>query len=123
MLSVRIRGQNYTINSATLDLVFGESWRRFRNLERSIQNRHDEGKLVVEGQRLRLATKAEEAEQRLRSAEHRDEILRWGVLYLGSQIAAAASEVRAVRDALALDESAAKAKLSRDTADWRPDLE
>jgi hypothetical protein len=64
-------------------------------LDCCVQERHDEGKLVVQGQRLRLATAAEEAEQRLRSAEGPDEILRWGLRYLASQIAQAASEVRA----------------------------
>jgi hypothetical protein len=125
MLSVRIRGQNYRISNETLDRVFGESWRRsnVEQLQKRIQNRHDEGKLVVQGQRLRLATPAEEAEQRLRSAEGQDEILRWGLLSLASQIAEAATEVRAGREALAFDESAATAKLSRDTSDDRSDLE
>jgi hypothetical protein len=125
MLSVRIRGQNHRISNETLDRVFGESWRRTNvgQLQKRIQDRHDEGKLVVQGQRLRLATPVEEAERRLRSAERPDEILRWGLLYLASQIAEAATDVRAAREALAFDESAATAKLSRDTSDDRPDLE
>jgi hypothetical protein len=118
MLSVRIRGQNYRISNETLDHVFGD-WRRSSvpHLQRRIQDRHDEGKLVVQGQRLRLATRTEEAEQRLRRSEGQEEILRWGLLYLAAQIAEAATEVRAMREALAFDESAATAKLSRDTSE------
>jgi hypothetical protein len=92
-------------------------------LKKRIHERHDEGKLVVQGQRLRVATRAEEAEQRLRSAVAQDEILRWGLIYVGTQIAEAVTELRAVGEALEFDEAAATAKLSRDTSPDEPDLE
>jgi hypothetical protein len=125
MHTVRIRGQNYRISNETLDRVVGESWRRVRvaQLGEIIRARHDEGKLVVQGRRLRMATLAEEAEQRLRLAEAPEEILRWGLLYLGSQVTAAAAEVCSLREAVAFDESAATQKLSRDTSDGEPDLD
>jgi hypothetical protein len=118
MHSVRIRGQNYRISNETLDRVFGDTWRRSNLgfLKKSIQDQHDAGKLVVQGQRLQVATKIQEAEQRLRSAETEEEILRWGLLCVASQISEAATELRALRETLAFDEAAATAKLSRDSA-------
>jgi hypothetical protein len=118
MHSVRIRGQNYRISNETLDRVFGDNWRRFDRglLRKHIEDQHDAGKLVVQGQRLQVATKIEEAEQQLRSAETEEEILRWGLLYVASQISEAATELRALRETLLFDESAATAKLSRDSA-------
>jgi hypothetical protein len=118
MHSVRIRGQNYRISNETLDRVFGGNWRRSDRglLRKHIEDQHDAGKLVVQGQRLQVATKIEEAEQQLRSAETEEEILRWGLLYLASQISEAATELRALRETLLFDESAATAKLSRDSA-------
>ena len=58
MLSVRIRGQNYRISNETLDRVFGETWRdsNVGLLQKRIQQHHDARKLVVQGQRLQVAT-------------------------------------------------------------------
>jgi hypothetical protein len=116
MLSVRIRGDNYRISNETLDRVFGETWRHssLGLLQARIKEQHDAGKLVIQGRRLQVATRSEEAEQQLRSAEGQEEILRWGLLYVASQIVETANEVRALREALAFEESAATAKLSRD---------
>lgn len=121
MHSVRIRGQNYRISNETLDSVFGDTWRHLDLglLRKRIQDQHDTGKLIVEGHRLQLATKIQEAEQQLRSAETAEEILRWGLLYAASQISEAATELRALRETLAFDESAATANLSRDSAHGR----
>lgn len=116
MQSVRIRSQNYRISNETLDRVFGDTWRNLSPglLKKSIQDQHDAGKLVVEGHRLQLATRIQEAEERLHSAETAEEILRWGLLYAASQISEAVTELRALRETLAFDESATTAKLSRD---------
>jgi hypothetical protein len=121
MLSVRIRGHTYRISNETLDHVFGENWRQSSRglLQKRIQDNHDEGKLVIRGQRLHIATPLDEAEQRLRSAESQGEILRWGLLYLGFQIRESVSEVRALREALMFDESASTAKLFRDLSSER----
>jgi hypothetical protein len=118
MLSVRIQGQTYRISNETLDSVFGEAWRQTNVglLQKRIQQHHDAGKLVLRGHRLEVATTIQEAEQRLRSAESQEEILRWGLFYLASQIAEAASELRTLRETLAFDELAATARLSRDAA-------
>ena len=118
MLSVRIQGQTYRISNETLDSVFGEAWRQTNVglLQKRIQQHHDAGKLVPRGHRLEVATTIQEAEQRLRSAESQEEILRWGLFYLASQIAEAASELRTLRETLAFDELAATARLSRDAA-------
>ena len=118
MHSVRIRGQNYRISNETLDRVFGETWRdsNVGLLQKRIQQHHDAGKLVVQGQRLQVATTTQEAEQQLRLAESQEDILRWGLLYVASQITETATELRALREALPFDESAATAKLSRDSA-------
>jgi hypothetical protein len=125
MLSVRIRGQNYRISNEALDRVFGESWRRVdvAQVQRQVRARHDEGKLVVQGRRLRLATQAEEAEQRLRLAESAEEFLRWGLAYVAAQIAEAAAEIRSLRKVVRFDESAATSKLSRDRSKRNADLE
>ncbi len=118
MISVRIRGQTYRVSKGTLDRAFGESWRHssFGVLQNRILDRLGAGKLVARGQRLQIATATEEAEQRLRSATSQDEILRWGLLHVASQIAEATTELRALHAAFDFDESAATAKLSRDTA-------
>ena len=118
MFSVHIRGHKYRISNETLDRVFGETWRQYYPgvLQKRIQDQHDAGKLVIQGQRLQVATTIEEAEQQLRSAEGQEEILRWGLLYVGSQLMGSANETRALREALAFDESAATAELSRDSA-------
>jgi hypothetical protein len=117
MLSVRIRSQTYRISNETLDSVFGDGWRQINVglLHKRIQQHHDAGKLVARGHRLEVATTMQEAEQQLRSAESQDEILRWGLFFLASQIAEAAGELRALRETLAFDELAATAKLSRDS--------
>lgn len=116
MLSVRIRGTKYRISNETLDRVFGEAWRHSDSglLQKRIQQHHESGELVARGQRLEVATTTELAEQHLRSAESPEEILRWGLLYVASQITEATIELRALRDVLAFDESAATAKLSRE---------
>jgi hypothetical protein len=116
MLSVRIRGHTYRISNETLDRVFGDNWRQSNRglLQKRIQDHHDAGKLVTRGQRLEIATPLDEAEQRLRSAESNGEILRWGLLYVGSQLRESVNEIRALREALTFDESASTAKLFRD---------
>jgi len=121
MLSVRIRGHDYRISNETLDRVFGENWRQSSRglLQKRIQDHHDEGKLVIRGQRLHIATPLDEAEQRLRSAESQGEILRWGLLYVGSQISESVGELRALREALTFEESASTAKLFRDPSPER----
>jgi hypothetical protein len=86
-------------------------------LQNSIRTHHAAGKLVIRGQRLRLASAIEEAEQRLRSAEDADEIVRSGFLYAVAQLAALASEVRTLRESLEFDTPAANATLSRDRAE------
>jgi hypothetical protein len=125
MLSVRIRGQNYRISNETLDRVLAQDWRRSSAvaLQRGIQERLDEGKLVAQGRRLRGSTQVEEAEQRLRSAGGQEEILRWGLFYVAAQIAEAAAEIRSLSELAGFDESVATRKLSRDTSDEEADLE
>jgi hypothetical protein len=125
MLSVRIRGQDYRISNETLDRVLAQDWRRSSAvaLQRRIQERLDEGKLVAQGRRLRGSTQVEEAEQRLRSAGGQEEILRWGLFYVAAQIAEAAAEIRSLGELAGFDESAATRKLSRDTSDEEADLE
>jgi hypothetical protein len=121
MLSVRIDGHTYRISNETLDQLFAD-WREAmrRNiglLENSIRTQHAAGKLVIQGQRLRLASAIEQAEHRLLSAEDADEILRSGFLHAAAQLAALASEVRALRESLEFDTSAADATLSRDRSE------
>jgi hypothetical protein len=118
MLSVRIHGHKYRISNETLDQVFRD-WRRMNIglLENSIRAQHAAGKLVVQGHRLRLASAIEEAEQRLRSAEDAQEILRAGFLYAAAQLAALTREVRGLRESREFDTSAANAALSRDQAE------
>jgi hypothetical protein len=125
MLSVRIRGQAYRVSNETLDRVLPQDWRRSSAvaLQRRIQERLDEGKLVAQGRRLRGSTQVEEAEQRLRSAGGREEILRWGLFYVAAQIAEAAAEIRSLGELAGFDESVATRKLSRDTSDEEADLE
>jgi hypothetical protein len=125
MLSVRIRGQNYRISNDTLDRVLEQDWRGSSvvQLQRRVKDRLDEGKLVAQGRRLRRSTQVEEAEQRLRSAGGREEILRWGLFYVAAQIAEAAMEIRSLGELAGFDESAATRKLSRDTSDEEADLE
>jgi hypothetical protein len=120
MLSVRIEGQDYRVSNETLDRLFGDDrWRRMDRtlLNISIRDYHRTGRLTVRRQRLRLTSPTEEAERRLRSEDSRDEILRWGMLYVASQCAEVANELRALRDALQFDTSAATATLSRDPAE------
>src|SRR6185312_4930669 len=62
--------------------------------------------------RLRRPCKSRAA---VRSAESQEEILRWGLFFLASQVAEAADEVRALRESLVFDELPATAKLSRDS--------
>jgi hypothetical protein len=121
MLPVRIRGHTYRISNETLDRVFGEIWRQSSPglLQKRIQQGLEEGKLVIQGQRLQIATTIEEAEQRLRAAENQEEILRWGLLYVGSQLVESTNELRALREALTFDQSAATAKLWREPSPER----
>jgi hypothetical protein len=118
MLSVRIQGRKYRISNETLEQLFRD-WRRMNIalLENSIRTQHAAGKLVIQGQRVRLASAIEEAEQRLRSAEGPEEILRSGFLYAAAQLAALAGDMRALRESLEVDTSAANATLSRDRAE------
>jgi hypothetical protein len=121
MLSIRIRSHTYRISNETLDRVFGENWRQSSRglLQKRIQDHHDAGRLVIRGQRLQIATPVDEAEQRLRSAESQPEILRWGLLYVGSQLGESVNELRALREGLTFDESASTAKLFRDPSPER----
>jgi hypothetical protein len=117
MLSVRIRDKKYRISNETLDRLFGEAWRHSEVglLQKRIQQHHEAGELVTRRGRLEVATTVELAEQHLRSADGQEEILRWGLLYVASQITEATNELRALRDALAFDEAATTARLSRDS--------
>lgn len=117
MLSVSIRGRNYRVSNETLDRLFGgDGWRRVDRalLERRIGAHHRVGRLVIQGQRLRLASPTEEAEGRLRSEDSRDEILRWGLLRIVSALARIADEIGALRAAVEFDSSAATERLTRD---------
>jgi hypothetical protein len=115
MLSVRIQAQDYRVSNETLDRLFGrQAWRRFVFLEDRVRDQHAAGRLIIQGRRLRLASRMEEAEHLLRYAEDPDEMLRSGFLYLASHVAALASELRALRESLEFDTSAATASLSRD---------
>lgn len=121
MLSVRIQGQNYRISNETLDQLF-DDWRRMSRmnialLENSIRTQLGAGRLVIQGQRLRLPSAIQEAEQQLRLAEGPDEILRRGFLYAAAQLAALASEVRALRESFEFDTPAASSSLSRGHAE------
>jgi hypothetical protein len=117
MLSVRIGAQTYKITNETLDSVLGHGWRNSDQglLRKRIQDRLKAGGLVIRGQRLHPATSLEHSEQQLRAAESQEEILRWGLLYVGLQIAEAATGLWALGEA-SFDQSAATAKLSRDPA-------
>jgi hypothetical protein len=115
MLSVRIGAETYTITNATLDSVLGHGWRYANqaSLRQRIKARLEAGSLVIRDQRLHPASGVEYSEQQLRAAETHDEILRWGLLYVGLQIAEAATGLWALGEATH-DESATTAKLSRD---------
>jgi hypothetical protein len=120
MLSVRVQGQNYRVTNETLDALFGiDRWRHMESglLRSRLREHHRTGRLVTQGQRLRRPSPIEEAESRLRSEDSRDEILRWGMLHVASQLADVANELRALRDTLQFDASATEAKLSRDPAE------
>jgi hypothetical protein len=127
MLSVRLRDQNYRVSNETLDRLFGiDGWRRVDSLllAKQIREHHRAGRLIIDRGRLRLPSPSEEAERQLRSEQNPDEILRSGILYIASQLAEAATELRAlrvefqlVRKEFQFDESAATAKLSRDPAE------
>jgi hypothetical protein len=116
MLSVRFGNQKYRITNDTLDEVFGVG--HWRSLDRSLVNArirelHRQGAVVIDGQRLRTASAVEETEQRLRTTDQRDEILRNGLLLLGTQLAELAGEIRSLRHALEFDAVAADAPLAR----------
>jgi hypothetical protein len=116
MLAVRIQNQTYRVTNATLDRLLGaEQWRRMSRslLQKSIQAHHAAGRLMVDGQRLRCPSASEEAEQRLRVTDDRDEMLRNGLLYVAAQIATLTAEVRSLRESLEFDTSAANAALAR----------
>jgi hypothetical protein len=116
MLTVRVQGQNYRITNETLERLFGANWRTANPgvLTRIIREHHEAGKLIVRGQWLRVSSASEEAQYALRSAETGEEILRSGLLYAASQLAAIAYELRALREALQFDISASNKELSRD---------
>jgi hypothetical protein len=119
MLSVRVQGQNYRVTNETLDRLFGPgTWRSLDAalLKNNIRQHYRSGRLVIEGQRLQLPSRLEEAEVRLRSEEDPHEIVRWGVLCVSSQLAEMADELRRLREALQF-ETAATARLSRDPGD------
>jgi hypothetical protein len=116
MLTVRVQGQNYRITNETLDRMFGANWRTADPglLKKSIQKHHEGGRLIIRGEWLQVSSATEEAQHALRSAETEEEILRWGLLYASSQLAAIADELRALREALQFDVSASNRELSRD---------
>jgi len=120
MLSVRIQGQTYRISNKTLDrLVGANDWVNVDSglLQNRIRHEYLAGRLIeTQGRRLRLATPTEEAERRLRSEDDPGEIVRWGLLYIGSQLADAADQLRALQDAAQFDTDATTASLSRDTS-------
>jgi hypothetical protein len=115
MLSVRIGAHKYTIANETLDRLLGEGWRRSDEglLRRRIAELLDDGALIARGKRLHRATRLEHAEQQLRLADGQEEILRWGLLYVGLQVEEAATVLWALGEG-AFDQSAATTKLSRD---------
>ena len=99
MLSVRIQGQNYRVSNETLDRLFGvDSWRGldYGSLQKRIRAHHLGGKVVIDRQRLRIASPLEEAESRLRAADSGDEILRWGFLRIAAGLTQIADEIRAL---------------------------
>ena len=118
MLSVRIQGQTYRISKDTLDrLVGADNWGRMDSglLQNRIRDEYRLGRLIeTSGRRLRLATSTEHAERRLRSEEDPGEVLRWGLLYVASQVAEVADQLRALHSQF--DNEAATASLSRDTS-------
>jgi hypothetical protein len=120
MLSVRIQGQTYRISNKTLDrLVGANDWVHVDSglLQNRIRHEYLAGRLIeTQGRRLRLATPSEEAERRLRSEDDPGEIVRWGLLYIGSQLADVADRLRALDDAAQFDTDATTASLSRDTS-------
>jgi len=120
MLSVRIQGQTYRISNKTLDrLVGANDWVHVDSglLQNRIRHEYLAGRLIeTQGRRLRLATPSEEAERRLRSEDDPGEIVRWGLLYIGSQLADVADRLRALDDAAQFETDAKTASLSRDTS-------
>jgi hypothetical protein len=125
MLSVRLQGQDYGISDETLDRLFGAArWRRQHPsvLQNSIRAHHRGGRLVINRQRLRIASPLEEAESRLRAEDSGDEILRWGFLRIAAGLAQIADEIRALPRARPeasdqFDSSAAEEKLTRDISE------
>jgi hypothetical protein len=116
MFSVHIQGQEYRVTNETLDRLFGmRDWREMNpwSFQNRVRAEHRAGRLIVEGKRLRLASPVEEAENRLRWADARDEILRSGFLCLAAQLAVLAGEVRGLRESVEFDTSAATTRLSR----------
>jgi hypothetical protein len=99
MLSVRIQGHDYRVANKTLDRLFGvDSWRGldYGFLQKRIRADHLGGKLIIDRQRLRIASPLEEAESRLRVEDSRDEILRWGFLRIAAGLSQIADEIRAL---------------------------
>ena len=118
MLSIRVQSRDYRVTNETLDRLFGGSaWRRMNIsvLQNSIRAFHSAGKLVIDGQRLRLASVSEEVEQQLRTAEEPSEILRAGFLYLGAQLAELKREFESLRESSEFNGVATTESLSRDT--------
>jgi hypothetical protein len=100
MLSVRIEGQKYWVTNETLDRLFGvDKWRRLDPalLHNRVRHHHRAGRLILDRQRVQLASPLEEAESRLRAENNRDEILRWGFLHVAAGLAQIADEIRALR--------------------------
>jgi hypothetical protein len=100
MLSVRIEGQKYWVTHETLDRLFGvDKWRRLdpAHLQNRVRHHHRAGRLILDRQRVRLASPLEEAESRLRAESNRDEILRWGFLGVAAGLAQIADEIRTLR--------------------------
>ena len=119
MISVRVQGQEYRVSNETLDHLFGvNAWRQIDPslLKTRIRDQHRAGNLIVDGRRLRPVSTIEQSKQRIRHEDNRDEILRWGVLYLAEELAELKEELRMLREALLFDTSALTEKLARDPA-------
>jgi hypothetical protein len=116
MLEVRISHSMYRVTNATLDQLFGAGlWRKMATprLTENVKAHHDAGRLVVDGQRLRVASASEQATHRLRTSDGLEEILRNGLLAIAAEIAELATDVRSLREQFELDGGAANAPVTR----------
>jgi hypothetical protein len=120
LLAVRIHQKTYRVSNATLDELFGVGrWRNMNSarLEQDLRAQHAVGALVSDGHRLRLPSASEQAEQRLRSVDGHDEILRNGLLYVATEIKALRAELQSFRDSLDSETTVANEPISRAASD------